>query len=329
MINIAYLGGKYAAEYSLAESIRAAGGKITFLIDGSNFSNQFTIGCYAGDNDIVTVPDKDLAEYLKTECIDLVIHRYYMESPVMHYWSYDAAKEAGIPLIRYAQETDIGDNRSCIGDNYDALMYAHDTKYFTNCHKSSNKPFFFYPYGVGPMEKMTGAEKTVTVGMLGRRRGLDSRNINIKAFANAVIEAGEMMHVYGGRQWKSIKTLDNVVVNDEFCVHRSTDVINRHKITINAETNQGEQFAYSHKLWQSLGCGVPVITWYKEGLENMFGNHDENLIMVRKYDEATTWIRRLLDDEILLAKMSQTAHDYVHDRMDWWKRLEPILNSIL
>lgn len=122
----------------------------------------------------------------------------------------------------------------------------------------------------------------------------------------------------------NLEYLDNIIFNKQFNSNDTTCIINKAKIVLNVETTYNIKEVHSYKLYQSMACGVPTITTYKEGIEKDFGPNWENVVYISTIKEIEDAVIRLLNDESLYNKISKNCERFVHDKFDWFKNFDKI-----
>ncbi len=329
-IKVIYLGGFFMAEYSLLHSFLENESEIYFPIDPHghfDYYNDYYLNNHSQQKYVLQLTRQQLEIFIDDFRPDVIIHRYYKGHPVMHPYSYEIAQKSGIPLIRYEMETDEADVTSCKGNNYDALIYAHDTDYFLQKAKASDKPFYFYPYGVSGFERMTDAPKIKNLGALGfRRSNIPERELSILEFVISLSKIGERLNVYGGvMDWIAFKLSSELIINEKYNLEQTTDIINQHKLIVNFESLPYLNGAYSHKMFQALGCGVPVITRYKKSIEDLFGGH---VLMFDEMDKIGPMAERVMVDDKYRKRHALSTYKFIHEYFDWYKRLHLILKEM-
>lgn len=338
---IIYLGGLYQAEYSMKESFIQNGIQIAFLYDELNgrhmLRNAITNNCNIYKY-ITEVKNDNLKDFLKSYKPDVVIHRYYKNDPFMFPNSSKVCKELGIPFCKLLMETDDNDNTQfdrCL-DNCDFILYAHDIKPIKD-HVNSIKPgkWFFYPYGVGPSEKNLNIDKINDVSGYGYLRTVhSSREENIKLYLRALKSLNVKLNVYyttntsKDMNWDVKFDISLLNIHNQYQLEQTTEIMNQTKIAINFESVAKLEGAYSHKMFQTMGCGIPIITFRKKCLEDMFGYSGENLIFIENEDEAADWISFLLRNDKFRINLGNKCEKFIHEHYDWYKRFNDIMISV-
>ena len=341
MKKIVYLGGLFQAEFSMRKSLIDNNVDIIFLYDDVNGINtiktQITNN-FDFDKYITFIKTTELKTFLKTYNPDVVIHRHYKSDPFMFSNSWKVCKNLGIPFGKLLMETDEKDNTNfdmCF-DNCDFLLYAHDTTaiktWLSNTTAKIRNKCFFYPYGVGSLEYSLPIHKIHNVSGYGYVRGIHSSRVeNVKLYLSALEKLNIKLNVYDskmkttGMKWDTYVNLNTINISPQYTFEQSTFIMNQTKIAINFESVSKLEGAYSHKLFQTMGCGIPTITYRKKCLENMFGPSEENLIFIETVDEIVHWINFLLSNDVYRNELGKRCELFIHQHYDWFKRLNDIL----
>jgi len=113
--------------------------------------------------------------------------------------------------------------------------------------------------------------------------------------------------------------------NDQFSIDKQVEYLNKSNIVINVDETYKIDRCYSYKMFQSLGCGVPTLTSYKEGIEEDFGPNWENAVYIDNEDDVKIAITILLEDKELRERISKNSYEYIHDKYDWYNNFNKIM----
>lgn len=341
---IVYLGGCFQAEFSMRRSLQAANVKIDFLYpsDAPEYLRSGICANYNSSKIITDVPVDKLQMWLENNKPDVIIHRFYKTDPVMYHDAYAIAAKLQIPYGKLLMETD-EDDINTIYDrflNCDFLLYAHDSyalTEFIKCYDESiqNKCFFF-PYGVGPMEhSIKELRKHEVAGFGYSRLPIHvSREASLRMFTTGLSNLDIKLNVFQPKticdsvNWHKTTFIDNVIINDGYDLEYTTLIMNRFKIACNFESVMHIDGAYSHKMFQTMGCGIPTITYRKPSLERMFGYSGENLIFIESAEEVAYWVDFLLKNNSFRNELGQRCEKFTHQHYDWYHRLNDILCTL-
>lgn len=287
---------------------------------------------------IAIVPEVELKNYLKKFKPDVIIHRYYKLDAVMHYGAYEIAKSLSIPYGIYYIESDFSDSMSTVDrfKNCDFMMYAHDISTIIDTiqtyDKEKQSKCYFYPYGVGELEYHIDDLQKKELITIGYYRSIhEGRVKNIKTYVNAIKDLNKKLNVYNPlhadlqNNWNTFKSNENLIINQQYNINEATNIINQYKIAINIESISDIENMYSFKILQTLGCGIPTITWRRNCIEKLFGFSGQHLIMVENENEIKLWIDFLLKNDKFREELGQRAISYVHKEFDWFSRFEKIM----
>lgn len=334
MRKIVYLGGFYVAERSFQKSLKDHGIDVVFPVDQKyrNFTNAYSVfyGTEVKSFGITQVPENNLNSYLMATRPEVVIHRYYLNDSLMHKSAYDVCKRLGIPYVVYRMETfplAPIDEVKC-----DLFLYAHlcDEEYLP---KTKNYRMYHYPYGVSGYERPLDVGKFYELAMFGfGRLTIPERKENFKMYYSAIASLGKVLDVFWSNHDKDVfrnnfKDSKHIKFNDQFKVDLQEEYLNRAKIIINLDTAYKVEHGYSHKMFQSLGCGIPTITQYKKGIEDEFGPNWENAVYVNNEEDVKSAIKILLKDQKLCNKLSVNSTTYMHEYYDWYYNLSSIFKK--
>jgi spore maturation protein CgeB len=185
---------------------------------------------------------------------------------------------------------------------------------------------YFYPYGVSSWERSLDIPKTKNIGCFGYYRNIDSRIVNLEMYLREIEQCEEKLHVYGDT-WKEYQgEFKNVLkIHPAYSHNDTVTVMNEHKIAVNVETmwQKDVDGGLSHKLWQSIGCGIVTITNYKKSLEDIFyGSY--NPVFGHPFDIAYK-INHFLNDEDDLKIYGYMGEKFIHEHCEWYPRFESIM----
>ena len=332
----------FNAEYSMAHSFSENDVDIIFIYDDKMGQQIFDTPEYGNHNklnSIKLVPEDKLSDELKKIAPDAVIHRIYDIDPLMHRGAYAICKSLGIPYGKYVAENDIT-KLNLFVDYFvdcDFLMYAHNLSCITEVIKSYEKKkrekCYWFPYGVGSFEYSIDIEKDKELGSFGYYRSImESRVKSLNLFVDGLSKIEKKLHVYNPKvvsnpamDWSTYGKKDHLIVHDSFNIEQSTFIMNQYKIALNFESIQHIENGYTHKLFQTMGCGLPTITYRKKCLEEMFGFSGENLIFIESLDEISYWVDFLLKNDKFRHEIGQRCEKFVHEKYDWFTRFEKIM----
>ncbi len=335
---ILYLGGYFQAEHSMKQSFADNGVEMLFLIDDNDYAreNYWANPAYHNFSDlnlVKVVPSSLLEAFIKSYKPDVIIHRHYMYRPLMHFNSVAIASKLGIPFVHF--EVELSTNPEEYQDpqqsftDCDVFLYAHDfeiplLKYL----KENKKSCYFYPYGVSSFERsMPEIEKDREIGGFGYSRdGERSRCRNLNMFLEGIKKLGKKMHVYGPWKFSPWVDFSSLIVHTEYKWEETTGVMNRHKIAINFETLPNVEGAFSHKMFQTIGCGIPTLTYYKASVYNLFFTSN-NPILIKNSNNVSYWIDFLLNEPPAWELTSEMGEKYIHERYDWYSRFSDIMKK--
>jgi glycosyltransferase involved in cell wall biosynthesis len=97
--------------------------------------------------------------------------------------------------------------------------------------------------------------------------------------------------------------------------YRSYDVL----LNTNSVTDSPTMF--SRRVFESLGCGTPVVSTESVGMRRLLGDH---VRVARDSEEASTHLRALFDDEEARARQSHLAYRHVHENHTYRHRMADI-----
>lgn len=360
---VVYLGGFFNAERSMRQSFIENGIDITFPVEGNyrKYAEDCMFDCNLELFDVYWVDTaKKLKAYLAKERPSIVVHRYYRDDPFLHATAGEACRSLGIPYAVYRMETyPMGPIKPV---ECDLFLYAHweDRNYIP--FEVFNRSYFF-PYGVSSVEKRMKIAKTYELASFGLGRfAQNDRLDNFTMYFNSVIRMRKELNVFwnrddvhrfeaifGPRIKSTVVELTNtgkiddrgqilrypqtkvitsyIIYNERFSIEEQEAYINGAKIIFNVDTVYKVPRIYSHKIFQSLGCGVPTITYYKEDIEEAFGNNWENMIYVSNSKEVDNAVWRLLGDDTLYNKIADNAYNYMHKRYNWYNTFDSIMKK--
>ncbi len=336
MKKVIYIGGFFQAEYSMQIAFEKNKVQMLFLFDESDFGihywyNRCHKTIYKRYPFMKFVLQENFRKFLRRTKPDVIISRFYKSDPLMFPKAFEDAKQIGIPFYILKMETtgtetpqDVLRFRRC-----DGILYAHE--YDENFLLTVKKPLYFYPYGVSDWERRDpDSIRDIEIGSFGYWRNYEERNRNIKLFLLGAEKIRKKVHVFEGigqDLWKYYQDegKDALVVHEGFKQEDTVSVMNRCRIALNIETLWHLDGANSHKLWQTLGCGIPTLTYYKKSLEKLFGNSGP--IFVQNPDEVADRLLWLLEDEEAYNRVATTSYDFVHKHFDWFERFDAIMKQ--
>ena len=313
MKRIAYFGGYFWAEHSMWHSFKANGVDIVFPCE--------SIVPYG-----TCVQRSGLKEWLDSYKPDVIVNRMYMNYHRTYAGLGDLARSMSIPYVVYRAETDPGivkgkDDVARV--NCDLFLYAHP--YDEQFLDPSDTPTDVWHYGVGPYEKNLHIDRTVMVAGFGTQRSsLDTRRKNLAMFVSGVYGYNnERISV----PWASNDGWDDLsyglTLSGEFGMEYQTLKMNECRVAINFETCPSFDGFYAHKMFQTVGCGVPTITYRKNSLDELFCG---SLVQVECAEEVTEAMKMLEDNETW-NKFSATGEEVVHCKFDWFRTFNDILKK--
>ena len=342
MRKIVHLGGFFQAEYSMFKSFEDNGVELTFLYDdktGSYFPKDALYNNYKIDTYVKVVSENALSDFLKGYKPDAIIHRHYKLNPFMHRNAYKIASSLGIPYGKYLMESDAADAAD-LTDRFidcDFLMYTHNIKAITERIKTydakKQSHCYFYPYGVGAFEKSIYDIRPNRVACFGYYRGtFNDRIANAEIYVEALKELGQKLNVYSSPKskegdWRRFKLANNLEIHPQYNFENATNIMNKYSIALNIESLANLENMYSYKMFQSMGCGIPTITWKRNCIEELFGKSGTNVIMVSSKADVKKWVSTLLNDQKHRDTIGKKCEKYMHDNFDWYKRFETIMKS--
>lgn len=323
------LGGIYSAELSLAQSFVDNGHEVVGLIDRAHINTNDSVNQthirfqYEKIPFVVKINNKEFPNFVKRYNPDIIIHRYYLGRPMQFNNSIAISRKEKKFIIIYEQETNDVETRSCTKGTGDLLLYGHNTSVIRSAVRGRGHTYF-YPYGVSSFEKHIPDVQTKDIGIIGRRwTRFENRLENFYMYYRAASKLNLRISVYGD-DWR-YDAPDDVIVHPTYSIDMAPSIINSHKMIINMESLPSLEGAYSHKLFQAMGCGIPVITNHRTSIEKLFGKCGDNLISVNTEDEAMHWIHKLYSDEEYRKELGQRGYKYIHNRFGWYERLRSIL----
>ena len=337
MKKVVYLGGFFQCEFSMQKSFSENGAEIVFLIDTGTYAKDYWNTPLYSNYDrsysfIKVVPENRLMEFIKEFKPDVIIHRHWMFRPVMHLNSFPIARKLGIPFVHLEMET-MGPGES-LGQltmvDCDIFLYAHDCIDFVTDQlvKMKIRPHF-YSYGVSNFERgLLNVPKDREIGGFGHPRFEETTRVdNLNMFLEGLSKIGKKMHIYGDWNFNPwLKNYEFLEKHLRYNLEDATIVMNHHKIAINFETLPGVEGAYSHKMFQTIGCGIPTLTHYKLSLLNMF-YRSPNPIFVRNSDEVASTISSLISNEKEIKRIGEGGEKYIHENFDWFQRFDKIMKE--
>lgn len=333
---ILYLGGFFQAEHSMKQSFADNRGEMLFLIDTNDYAEYYwktPAYCnFREGNSVEIIPSNLLEDFVKDYKPDVIIHRHYMYKPLMHLNSRIVAKKLDIPFVHLEMELSANPeeywNSKQSSTDCDLFLYAHNYETPTiKFLKESEIKMYFYPYGVSSFERsMPEIEKDREIGGFGYPRIEErSRCRNLNMFLEGIKKLGKKMHVYGPWKFSPWVDFNSLIIHSEYKWEETTEVMNRHKIAINFETLPNAEGAYSHKMFQTVGCGVPTLTIFKKSLSNLFPNSESlNPVYIEAPPKET--IQVLLHDS-LNKYIGETGEKFIHENFDWFKRFDAIMKK--
>ncbi len=331
MHKIVYLGGYYQAEHSMQISFSEHGAELIFLIDDSVFGVNYLYDIIQTSYDkkvpfIKFIPRNKLKSFLEDYRPDIIIHRYYQTDPVMHEESYFVAQRLSIPFVILKMESTGQDQLRDGHYDCDFFLYTH------GCDKDLYRgKSYFYPYGVSSFERSLNIPKTRNIGAFGYYRNFFDRVENLEMFLEGIVQAGEKLHVYDSPpeqeySWDYYdgRFKDALIVHPVYKHKDTITEMNQYKIAINFETLYNTDTC-SHKMFQSLGCGVPTLTFYRKSLEEMFG--ESGSVFVKTPEDVKDRVKMLLRDEPFRKKLGKKAEKFIHQNFDWFERFSAIMEK--
>ncbi|MBU0598721.1 glycosyltransferase [Patescibacteria group bacterium] len=334
MKKILYLGGCFQAEFSMARSFRDAGNQFVAYIDPKAYEAYWAHDKYIQNGFIIPdylkwISQEELQLAIELLKPDVVIHRLYQYNPMMHSNSLTICKKLGIPFVYYKIETSGSDDPKTDTrlEDADLILYAHNCNdILINELQAKGKKTSFYPYGVSNFEhSMPEIKKTINVAAFGHIRDYDwNRTFSLSFFLRGLQKIGEPLHVFGNWTWTPwIEDFHKwIVVHPPFRYDEATRVMNQCKVAINFETLHNVEGAYSHKMFQTIGCGVPTLTIRKESVIDLLRSHT---IIVRDPIHVSRWVDGLIHNGPLRYSLGRHAERYIHEKLDWWSRFDKIM----
>ena len=335
---VLYLGGYFQAEHSMKRSFADAGVEMLFLIDDNEYTKDgfWTNSAYHNYKDksvIKVVPSSELEDFVEQYRPDVIIHRHYLYKPIMHSNSWEIAKTFGIPFVHLEMELspNIEENKD-LKNLYtlcDVFLYAHDFETIPlKFMKENKKACYFYPYGVSSFERsIPEITKDREIGGFGVLR-VDERERchSLNVFLEGIKKLGKKMHIYGS--WKFSPWIDfsSLIIHPEYKWEEATEVMNRHKIAINFETLPNLEGAYSHKMFQTIGCGAVTLTTYKKSINKLFFGV-QNPVFVENSKDVSRWVEHFLSKEEDRVYISEQGERFIHERFDWFRRFDDIMKK--
>jgi len=258
----------------------------------------------------------------------------------MHPNSFDIAHKLDIPICILKMETYGYEDIQAI-DNYsqsDFVLYAHpcDVKSISrvNPPASSDKHLYLYTYGVSSWERNLRIPKKYNIGCFGYFRNFQNRVDNLDMFLDGIRLTGEKLHVFG-EDWNQYdgRNKDLLIVHESYKHEDTVEVMNAFRVVVNVETLPDIE-AYSHKLWQSLGCGIPTLTNHKPLLFDIFndtymGHQIDSGCpgFVLSAKDVATELKPLLVNDRYRESISDYCEALVHDEFGWYERFEKIMEK--
>lgn len=317
MKKVAYFGGFYWAEHSMWHSFRDAGVEIVYPFDTTSI-NQTDKQIY--------VPPENLRKWLEEYKPDIIVHRYYLNDPMMHgdvgYW----ARRMDIPYVVYRMETWPGLPESEVINRVECDLFMYANPCDDENLDTGGIPTDWWCWGVSSYERNLHIERTIPVMGFGtERHKIITRYHNLKMFVEGV------WHHHRGKiavpwpachpDWNSIAYgLDFV---GQFPVEEQTQKMNKCRIAVNFESIADIPGCYSHKMFQTMGCGTPTITYAKPEFEEMF---EGALLQVETGLDVADRLE-LLDDEFSWNEYSRKSEEITHDKFDWFKNFDSIMKE--
>jgi spore maturation protein CgeB len=339
---VLYLGGYFQAEHSMQKSFADNGVEMLFLIDDNdyaegiywsdphyhNFNKEVRLGYF-----LRVVSSKILFDFVREYKPDVIVHRHYMYQPLMHLNSRVIAKKLDIPFVHLEMELSANPeeywNSKQSFTDCDLFLYAHDYETpIMKFLKESEVKMYFYPYGVSSFERsILEIEKDREIGGFGYPRIEErERCRNLNMFLEGIKKLGKKMHVYGPWKFSPWVDFSSLIIHSEYKWEEATEVMNRHKIAINFETLPNVEGAYSHKIFQTVGCGIPTLTnWKKSTIKLFEGN--VNPIFIRDSEDVSRGIAYFLENESEIARIGQLGEKIIHEELDWFKRFDAIMKK--
>lgn len=365
-MRIVYLGGLYSAELSLRQSLVDNGCTVQFFVNDFYVTHYGSTPVFKAvaleQYGLVYVSNSHFKEELKKAKPDLVIHRYYRSDPLMYRRSGDVCRELGVPFIVYRQET--WPLESIQVPECDLFLYGHkcDEEYL----RKTTVPCAYYPYGVSSLERYCpDVEKTYDLAMFGfGRTSLQERVKDFMKYVRVAISLKKRIDVFWDDHdrkkileyiphWQEVNLvsigdmvdyrghpitmpvpstkyeagyLETIRFNEQFPLNQQTEYMSRTNVVVSVDAIPCISNAFSYKLWQSLGCGIPTITYDKGGREELFGNNGEHAFFVKTEDEIREVIEEL-DSSSLRKEVGQRAYKYMHERYDWYRNLRAVTDK--
>lgn len=339
---VLYLGGFFQAEFSMRQSFSENGVEMMFLFDNNDYAEESYWGNPAYHNFkkglsvgffLRVIPSERLFDFVKEYKPDVIVHRHYMYRPLMHLNSRVVARKLDIPFVHLEMELSTNPeeywNSKGSFTDCDLFLYAHDYKSSTmEFLKESGTKMYFYPYGVSSFERShPDIPQDREIGGFGYPRIEErGRCHNLNMFLEGIKRLGKKMHVYGPWKFSPWVDFSALVIHPEYKWDEATEVMNRHKVAINFETLPHLEGAYSHKMFQTIGCGVVTLTTYRKSLENMFFKA-LNPLFVNCQENVSDMIRYHLSHPNYLIQRGEKGERYIHAQFDWFKRFEAIMKK--
>jgi spore maturation protein CgeB len=326
---VLYLGGAYSAEYSLMQSFKDNSAKLIFFIGDDIWSQYYKknkLPHFKNSSFIREVTEEHLEEEIKELNPHAVIHRMYLGEPYTYPNAREVCKKLKIPYIKYDAETDYHDIKEYRFEYCDFALFAHNTIHILNSARRTKTKCYFYPYGVSSVESNQNLQDRKSFGIIGNLyKDIDSRIKNLDLFLQALQVLNYKANVYSEDWNESPNYIKNhIILNKPYKIEDSCKILNQHRIILNVESISDIDGAYTHKIFQSMGCGIPTITNSKESLKDLFGVNGENLIYVKNKDDIIYAIHTLFTNEKFMKEMSIRCEKYMHENFDWFKRLNEI-----
>jgi hypothetical protein len=271
---------------------------------------------------VMYVPEKNLMKWVRGYKPDVIVHRYYLDSPYMHHNAREVADYYGIPYVAYRMETWPMPGYAINPIGCDLMLYAN------KCDEELiNQKKDWWCWGVSQNERNLHKPRITDLaafGLVGHNTG--QKHDSLSFYAQAAKKIDKTIHVYWGMataEWGFLSR--DLMVQPAYCIEEQTEMMNSCKVAINYESVEGMSGCWSYKIWQTMGCGTPTITRYKPEYLKMF---DGALLQFNTDLEARNLMTELLHhNDAFWQHISKKSEEVVHDKYEWFTNFDRIMKE--
>ena len=315
MKTILYIGGFFDAEYSMWHSFKEHNVEIIFIQEPEY--PQYNEPLFPNILYSANLPGV-LAEYKP----DLVIHRYCSHFSGVYGDCSQLVSSFGIPYIVYRIEScfdTLPQTTPIKKYDCDLFLYAnHIDIPFLNQDKQA-----FWSWGVSTFDKNRHIERDIPFAGFGKAHEFNNRRENLKTFVAGC--APDKVTVFWGSSvagfWSDL--FAGLDIRLGFDMKDQIVMMNRTNIALNFETCPHIHGVYSYKLFQTMACGTPTISFHKQEYKDMF---EGALLEVESSDDISKAIDSL-NNKDTWEEVSRKSEAVLHRKFDWYTNFKQILQD--